>query len=389
MAPSSHSIGILGGGQLGTFFVIAARRLGYAVTVWDPSCEAPARLWADRFINAPFSDDKARQRFTQGCEAATYEWENIPVELIESLEKEVPVRPGGRILRLLQNRISEKDFLTGRTLPTTPYRPIRKKEELHAEAESLGLPAILKTATAGYDGRGQWRLKDPADVDRLVSTLRPRPTGWILEKYVSYLKELSIVAARNEEGRVVIYAVTENAHEGGILRHCQAPASIDSSLADRISALAAEVLKALDGVGLFCIELFLLKNDVLLINEIAPRPHNSGHYSLDVVATSQFEQQARVLCGLPLARPTLYSPAVMINMLGPEIMALRPEKQMNALLEIPGAKVYDYGKRTIKPRRKMGHVTLIDPELSVLQTRAARVQAILDEAAHGYEIKTD
>jgi len=374
-------LGMLGGGQLGCFFAIAARQLGYRVTVWDPNPAAPAASWATHFIHASFSDRHARHEFARSCVAGSYEWENVPLSLVEALEKEMPFRPGSRILSLSQNRMREKSVLKGAGFPLAPYRPVKEKQALHEAAQSLGLPVILKCAEAGYDGQGQWRLKSQQDVARLGSELQTRPSGWVLEKQVPYLKELSIVAARDEAGHFVAYPVTENTHDRGILRYALVPADINASLSDRIAQLAKVLLEALEAVGLFCLELFLLEEEQLLINELAPRPHNSGHYSLDVCSVSQFEQQLRVLCGLPPAEPLLSSPAVLLNLLGAEILALRSRKHLEALLEIPGLKVYDYGKTKISPRRKMGHLLIRGAQASGLAGQAGHAQSILGEAA--------
>lgn len=382
-----QTLGILGGGQLGSFFSISAKQLGYRVSVWDPNPDAPAAAWADTFVNAAFDDEKARQIFSENCQAATYEWENIPVALVAALESEQFIHPGSRILALLQNRISEKDFLSRNKFPVTPYEVIQVPESLQAAAEKLGFPVICKTATAGYDGHGQWRLENPDAVNRLMQTLAPRSTGWVLEKVIPFQTELSIVAARYSNGKVITYPVTENIHEGGILRECRIPAAITPVLSERASFLAREILSALDGVGVFCMELFLLEKDRLLVNEIAPRPHNSGHYSLDVCSVSQYAQQVRSLCNLPCQESRLLSPAIMVNILGSEIKALQSSQYTRQLLEIPGAQLYHYGKKKITPRRKMGHVTVVSGNPNQALEHAAEVRKILDDAAKAFPKK--
>ncbi|MFQ5588359.1 MAG: 5-(carboxyamino)imidazole ribonucleotide synthase [Nitrospiria bacterium] len=380
MIPPGRKIGVLGGGQLGTFFTIAAKRLGYRVTVWDPNSDAPAHAWADTSVKSAFDSQAALQTFIGEADAVTFEWENIPVNLVRAIEERRPVRPGSAVLSLLQNRVREKEFLDAHNLPVTLYRAVLKQNELTSAAKQLGFPLICKTATAGYDGIGQWRLTRMEDVCALSAALAPRETGWILEKVAPFTKELSIIAARSKQGDVVTYPVTENLHEAGILRLCRMPADIPLALSQKISALAVEVLSALQGVGLFCIELFLLENEVLLINEIAPRPHNSGHYTLDAVHPSQYEQQVRVLCGLPLPQPAPLSSAVMVNLLGAEILAIRQPEYTRKLFAIPGARMYDYRKKEIKDRRKMGHVSLIGQDPKDLLSRAEAVCAILRDA---------
>lgn len=380
MRGAGGKLGILGGGQLGTFFTIAAKRLGYRVAVWDPDPAAPAGAWADRFISSRFDDPEGLQSFLNESEAATYEWENIPVPLVEAIEARMTVRPGSRILRLLQNRISEKSFLTESGFPVTPFRAAMHPSDLHKEVATLGLPVICKTATAGYDGHGQWRLNRPEEVESLATRLQPRATGWIVEKRAPFLKELSVVVARNDRGALHPYPVTDNLHEKGILRLSQVPAGIDSALARKATTLAADVIAALNGVGVFCVELFLLEGERLLVNEIAPRPHNSGHYSMDVCTVSQFEQQARILCGLPLAAPQLLSPAVMVNILGGEIDALASPERFDRLLAIPGNRLYHYRKTIVKEGRKMGHLTIADPDLKSALDKANQARSILDRA---------
>jgi 5-(carboxyamino)imidazole ribonucleotide synthase len=381
MAVQPRKLGILGGGQLGMFFVLAAQQLGFRVTVWDPSPDAPARAVADTFISAPFEESRACQAFLKESEAVTYEWENIPVTLVETLERTCPVRPGSRILHLLQNRILEKRFLVEHKFPVTPFRVLETPRELNRVFSDFTLPAICKTATAGYDGHGQWRLKSREDVEALQEALQPRDSGWIIEQWAPYVKELSIMIARNEEGESKTYPVTENRHKGGILRLCLVPAEVDPDIAHKATSLAADIISELEGVGIFCIEFFLMENGELLINEIAPRPHNSGHYSMDVATVSQFEHQVRILCGLPLSDIQLLTPAVMVNILGAEVTAAESPEQRMRLLSIPGARLYHYRKQGIKAGRKMGHVTLVHPDPRQAMEGAKEVRTLLDQAA--------
>lgn len=380
MILSDQQIGILGGGQLGTFLTIAAKQMGYRVAVWDPDLNAPAHAWADLQIKTRFADPQALQTFTRDNAVITYEWENIPVDLLASIENKRPVRPGSAVLKQLQNRIQEKDFLTAHHFPVTPYLPVSDHAKLPQAAAQLGFPLICKTATAGYDGIGQWRLRDQKAATNLSTTLKKRESGWILEKVASFSKELSVIVARNEAGDVVSYPVSENTHEDGILRLSQIPARISAALSNEIASLGENVITALEGVGLFCIELFLLEDNTLLINEIAPRPHNSGHFSLDACDLSQYEQQLRVLCNLPLVPPRLLASAVMLNVLGSEILALRTAASLKSLLSIPGIHLYDYRKKEIKDRRKMGHITLTGTVPEQLLSRADQVRTLLSEA---------
>lgn len=381
MILSGQQIGILGGGQLGTFLTIAAKQMGYRVTVWDPDPNAPAHAWADTVIQTDFAHPESLETFIRENAVITYEWENIPVKLLASIEEERPVRPGSAVLNRLQNRIQEKEFLSRQGFPVTPYLPLLDKTTLPTAAAQLGFPLICKTATAGYDGIGQWRLLDACAASDLSAKLTSRDGGWILEKVADFSKELSVLVARNEDGDVVTYPVSENTHEDGILRLCKIPAEIPTALSERIASLGKAVITALEGVGLFCIELFLLGDDVLLINEIAPRPHNSGHATMDACDISQYEQQLRTLCNLPLIPPCLLSSAVMLNVLGEEIKALKEESSLKKLLSIPGIHIYDYRKQEIKDRRKMGHITLTGQNATQLLAQAVQVRDILDQAS--------
>ncbi|NOY83731.1 MAG: 5-(carboxyamino)imidazole ribonucleotide synthase [Nitrospirae bacterium] len=380
MILSDQQIGILGGGQLGTFLTIAAKQMGYRVSVWDPDIGAPAHAWADHSIQTHFDHPESLKQFIQENAVITYEWENIPVSLVASIEAEKPVRPGSTVLNRLQNRIQEKGFLSEGGFPVTPYLPVLDPDQLVAAAESLGFPLICKTATAGYDGIGQWRLLNIEAVTDLRRKLKPRKRGWILEKVANFSKELSVIVARGVDGEVVTYPVSENIHENGILRLSKIPAEISADLSERIATLGKAVITALEGVGLFCIELFLLENDALLINEIAPRPHNSGHATMDSCDISQYAQQVRALCNLPLMPPRLLSPAVMLNVLGDEIKALRNESILKALLSLPGIHLYDYRKQDIKGRRKMGHITLTGSDPIQLSAQALQVQDLLKKS---------
>ncbi len=377
MILSDQQIGILGGGQLGTFLTIAAKQMGYRVSVWDPDPGAPAHAWADVHIQTDFDDAQSLKSFIQDNAVITYEWENIPVSLVASIEAEKPVRPGSRVLHCLQNRIQEKGFLSEQGFPLTPYLPVLDPKKLVAAAERLGFPLICKTATAGYDGIGQWRLLDVEAATDLSAKLKPRESGWILEKVALFSKELSVIVARSADGKVVTYPVSENIHENGILRLSKTPAEISTDLSERIASLGKAVITALEGVGLFCIELFLLENNALLINEIAPRPHNSGHATMDACDISQYAQQLRTLCNLPLAPPRLLSPAVMLNVLGNEIRVLRNESSLEQLLSFPGIHLYDYRKEEIKDRRKMGHITLTGLDPIQLSRRVLQVRDLL------------
>ena len=375
------TLGVLGGGQLGAMFATAARRLGYAVVVWDPDPEAPAHRLADSSLIRPFTDSAARQDFIRRVCAVTYEWENVPADLCEQLERDVPVRPSSRVLRVIQDRIEQKTFLRTHGLPVPAFHAISSPQELRRQTV-LEHPLVCKTATAGYDGKGQWKIaraEDCAAVEEdLARSLRPG-SRWILEAWLPFERELSILVVRGMDGAVRAYPLVENVHEEGILRQSTVPADVPATVADQATVMARSAVEALDGVGVFCVELFLMPGGRLLINEVAPRPHNSGHYSLDACTVSQFEQQVRALCGLPLGEVRLLSPTVMLNLIGDEILLATVSPAAQDLFREPGAVVHVYGKRVVRPKRKMGHVSFLAAtreaalsKASVFRSRLAR-----------------
>jgi 5-(carboxyamino)imidazole ribonucleotide synthase len=381
-------LGVLGGGQLGAMFAGAARRLGYRVAVWDPDPDAPAFRVADQSFSRPLlAIDQTELttglgEFVEGLSAATLEWENIASQVPEALEHYVMVRPAARVLKLLQNRNVQKRFLESRGLPVAPFRSVSSPDDL-AEPDEIGFPCLCKTATAGYDGKGQWKIEEPEEVPAVQGLLnqQPRPPGgdppWILEKFLAFEKELSVLIVRGADGDVRRYPVVENVHEAGILRTSRVPACVNPASAEEAASLAEAVVNTLDGVGVFCVELFLMPDGRLLINEIAPRPHNSGHYTLDACTVSQFEQQVRALCGLPLGDVRLLTPAVMVNLIGDDFARAIRGEAAATLLRIPGAKLHVYGKAAVRPRRKMGHVTFLAEKPEQAWDAALRLQRML------------
>ena len=358
---SGATLGVLGGGQLGAMFAAAARRMGYEIAVWDPDADAPAHRLADYSLLEPFSDVAARHDFLQRVRAVTYEWENVPSELCEQLERSVPLRPSSHVLRVIQDRIEQKTFLQSHGLTVPAFYGISLPEELSRQT-ALQYPLICKTSTAGYDGKGQWKIgraEDCAAVQLdLIRAMRPG-LRWILEEYLSFEREVSILVVRGADGAMRTYPVVENIHEDGILRQSTVPADVPTTIAEQAAAMARRAVKALDGVGVFCVELFVMRDGRLLINEVAPRPHNSGHYSLDACTVSQFEQQVRALCGQPLGEVRLLSAAVMLNLIGDDVALVTTSPAAQDLLREPGAVLHLYGKRVTRSKRKMGHITFL------------------------------
>jgi 5-(carboxyamino)imidazole ribonucleotide synthase len=376
-------VGVLGGGQLGAMFASAARRLGYRVAVWDPDSEAPAHQIATHSFTTAFSDLPSREQFARMVQATTIEWENVPAELCRWLEERRPMKPSSAVLGTLQDRIVQKQFLSSRQLPVAPFAMVESANQLDEAIARLGFPVVCKTATSGYDGKGQWILRTPADVKQLETILRQAESSqrWIIERFIVFARELSVLVVRNEGGEFRLYPVVENRHEQGILRATRVPAPIDSGVAEQAKELSLQAVAALQGIGVFCVELFHTEDGNLLINEIAPRPHNSGHYTLDVCSVSQFEQQVRVTCGLPLGETRLLSPAVMVNLIGEEVRSVMSAEGCSSLHSTSGAVLHLYGKQMIRPGRKMGHVTFTGPQEELVAAAAQKFMVNLGRPA--------
>ncbi len=347
-------LGILGGGQLGRMTAMAAAALGYRVHVFDPDADSPAGEVAARQTCAAFDDEPALARFAACIDVATYEFENIPIRSAAFLAERVPLRPGLKPLEIAQDRVREKTFLNGCGTPTAPFLEIGSAAELCEALETLGRPAILKTATLGYDGKGQVMITATTDPREAYAAMGAE--RGILEGFVDFDREISVILARQGPGIVKTFDVVENRHEHHILDTTVAPAAIPPAAAAIARELAERVAEALDLVGLLAVEMFVTRDKRILVNEIAPRPHNSGHWSLDACRTSQFEQFVRAICGLPLGNPERHSNAVMRNLLGDDV------GKVPAILQDPDAKLHLYGKKEARPGRKMGHVTRLYPK---------------------------
>jgi 5-(carboxyamino)imidazole ribonucleotide synthase len=347
-----QTVGILGGGQLGRMFAIAARRMGYRVHAFDPTTDCPAGQVADLEVIAAYDDLDAARRFASQVDVVTFEFENIPSETLAAIAEMKPVHPSPQVLHVCRHRLHEKDFLSGHGFPVAPYRPIRSVDDLQQSLAELGLPAILKTADFGYDGKGQVRIDRAEKLDDAWKKMG-RPLG-VLEAFVPFTLEISVIVARSTRGEMVCYGPVENSHSKHILDVTIAPARVSPKVVDDALALAKAIAEAIDVVGLLTVEMFVV-GDRILVNELAPRPHNSGHYTFDACVTSQFEQQLRAVCGLPLGDTALLRPAAMANLLG-EVWE-EGEPNWAAALGIPEVKLHLYGKAEPRPGRKMGHLT--------------------------------
>ena len=370
------TLGILGGGQLGRMFAMAAKRMGYRVAVLEPTPDSPCGQVADVAIEAAYTDEAALRRLAEVSDAVTYEFENVDaraVELLESLGK--PVHPSSAALRVTQDRILEKTFARENGIPVTDFAAVRSEDEARAVFGDKTFPAFLKTARGGYDGKGQVKVHDAEECARAVREMGGGARDLILEKLVPFEKEVSVVACRGRDGSFAAYPPVENAHVRNILDVSVLPARIPEESARAAVEIARKVGEGLSMVGTFCVELFLLPDGAIWFNEIAPRPHNSGHATLDACLCSQFEQQVRALCGLPLGPTALLRPAAMVNLVGDGAGDVL--HGVEALLAAPDVALHLYGKTHAPRGRKMGHFTVLGGSGSSAEARAQELRQLL------------
>jgi 5-(carboxyamino)imidazole ribonucleotide synthase len=348
------TIGVLGSGQLGRMFAISARRMGYRVHTLSPDTDTPTGQIADREICADYDDLDAVSRFARDVDVVTFEFENVSSQAVEAAEKFAPVHPRGEVLFTAQNRLREKTYLHRHGFPVAPFRRVSTPAELEQAVQEVGTPCVLKTAGFGYDGKGQTKIEEPQGAAAAWSTLGA--SEGVLEKWMSFDKEISVVAARGQNGSFSHFGAVENIHKNHILDLTIAPANVDEKTAREAVGIARGVLEALDVVGVLCVEFFVC-NGELVINELAPRPHNSGHFSFDANVTSQFEQQLRAVCGLPLGSTEQLRPAAMANLLGD--VWQNGEPNWSEMCAFPNVKLHLYGKSEPRAGRKMGHLTAL------------------------------
>ncbi|MCO5101873.1 MAG: 5-(carboxyamino)imidazole ribonucleotide synthase [Burkholderiaceae bacterium] len=375
---------MLGGGQLGRMFCMAAQSLGYRVCVLDPGADSPAGSIAERHLRADYLDEAALAELAESCAAVTTEFENVPARALQRLSERTIVAPSAGSVAIAQDRIAEKDFVRAAGLPTVPYRPLRTFDEARDAPESL-FPGIVKVARLGYDGKGQVGVANAEEACCAFVDLGSVPC--VLERRLALDSELSVLLARGFDGTSRAWDVAGNVHREGILARTTFPARVDASLARRAVDATRRIADALDYVGVLCVEFFVLADATLLVNEIAPRPHNSGHATIDACMTSQFEQQARALAGLPFGDTRLLAPAVMLNLLGDawfddDTNAMR-EPDWSAVLRHPGAKLHLYGKREARRARKMGHVTVLGASAGEADSVADAIERSLGIGARG------
>jgi len=366
----SAMLGILGGGQLGRFFVIAAHEMGYKVTVLDPDPNSPAGAIADIHLCKAFDDTSALEEIRNTCEAVTTEFENVSADSMDFLSKKIYVSPSAESVRIAQYRVLEKNFLKESGLPVGAFEIIREDKDIPSETSSI-YPAILKVARFGYDGKGQARVASQKEAKAAFHQFSKQEC--VLEKMLPLDMEVSLVLARDQKGYIKTFNVSENIHTNGILDVSIVPARIN----DLVDQLAKRVAEALNYVGVLGVEFFISEGKVF-VNEIAPRPHNSGHYTIDANVTNQFEQQVRVLAGLPLGSSRLHSSAVMVNLLGDVwTNSKTKEPEWDKVFREPGLKMHLYGKHEARSGRKMGHFTVLDEKLDIAFQKAMEVRKLL------------
>lgn len=372
MLPPGSTIGMLGGGQLGRMSILAGMRMGYRFRVFDPAAATACLGMQEAGAKGDFEDEAALEAFARACDVVTLEFENISARAVEVIDKHTPVRPGAQVLSICQNRRREKEFLRAQHLPHAEFCVVESAAQLTDAVAKIGTPCVLKTADFGYDGKGQVKISDADTLDAAAVWQELDAPAGIVESWIPFEKECSVICARNVEGAMVTFPMAENIHVNHILHQSLAPARIDKQIQHEGAEIAKAVAEALDVVGLITAELFLTREGKLLVNELAPRPHNSGHHTFDACVTSQFEQHIRAVCGLPLGDTSLLSPACMTNLLGnlwPEV----GEPDWSAVLNEPRAKLHLYDKGAAKKGRKMGHMTFLADSLDDAKSRADAV----------------
>lgn len=351
----NSTIGVFGSGQLGRMFAIEARKMGYRVHTFSPESDTPTGQVADIETCERYDDLLEVRRFAQSVDVVTFEFENVPAATVEAAAEFVDVFPKGEILHTTQNRLREKNFLAGNAFPVTPFRHVTTIEGLRTAVGELGMPCVLKTAGFGYDGKGQTKIASAEDIDPAFAALKGAEA--VLEAFVAFEKEVSVVCARDQKGNFAHYGVIENEHKNHILDVSFAPAVVSADVYNEAIEIVRNIADTMGYVGTLCVEFFLSIDGKLLVNELAPRPHNSGHLTFDACVTSQFEQQLRAVCGLPLGSTEFYRPAAMANLLG-DVWA-NGEPNWAAATAMPNVKIHLYGKVEPRTGRKMGHLTVV------------------------------
>ena len=371
-------IGIIGGGQLGKMIAHEARRMSFKIVVLDPTEECPAAKIADEQITASFKDESAIMRLANQCDVVTYEIELANSSALKALEsKNYPIRPSPETLHIIQNKFRQKTFLKNNNIPVPEFEFVTSEVHLLELCNKFHFPAMLKACEDSYDGRGNFLINRRNEVHEAFNYFSGKEC--MLEKFIPFVKEISIMVARNPSGQIESFPVAENIHRNNILDKTIVPARIDHNIELKAKKVAEKTMKALHGAGIFGIEMFVTKKGDILVNEIAPRPHNSGHYTNEACSVSQFEQHIRAVLDLPLSKPELLSPVVMVNILGNEnVRGPYAIKGLREMLRVPGAKLYIYGKKVAAPRRKLGHITVTGKTVKEAFARATCARKMIE-----------
>lgn len=363
------TIGIIGGGQLGRMMATTAKHMGYSIVVLDPAPDCPAAQVADQQLVAPYNDRDAIVQLTEICDVITYEFENVDLEAAQYIEERGLLPQGTKSLKITQDREQEKNTIVESGQPVARFKIVETKAEVQQAVDSIGFPAVIKTCRGGYDGKGQLKLDRLEDIEQAIEFVDVNGRS-IVEKWVTFDKEISIIFSRSQDGAITFFPIAENSHKEHVLQTTIVPAQISDKVAEKARQAAKSIAETIGVVGTFAIELFV-DGEAILINEMAPRPHNSGHYTIEACNVSQFEQHIRAICGLPLIGIHFHGAAIMLNLLGEDV-----EPFMERLDEIGNGHIHMYGKKENKPKRKMGHVTYIGNERSVLEQDLMNKQII-------------
>ena len=360
-----------------------AQRMGYRTAVWDPDSECPASRLADLTIVAPFTDADAAGRLAEVSAVVTYEFENVDPACVDVIGRTKPMLPGSAILKISRHRKMEKEALVDAGFPVVEFRIVKSVAEIRKAAEELGFPVVAKTTTAGYDGKGQSILRRSEDLD-LFCTGLPEQHEFVFERFVSLYREVSVIAVRANDGTVVAFPVVENEHRDNILHVSRVPARVSSAVKGEVLRLARAIITHFAMTGVLCVEMFVTQDGRVLVNELAPRPHNSGHFSLDACSMSQFEALVRSVCNIPMQEPRLLTPCAMVNLLGKHLERIDLVKAQ----EIRGAKIHLYGKKKLEQKRKMGHVTITGSSAEDVEEKIQMVEEMIGERKSTAERKT-
>ncbi|MBD7965117.1 5-(carboxyamino)imidazole ribonucleotide synthase [Fictibacillus norfolkensis] len=365
-----QTLGILGGGQLGRMMALSAREMGLNVVVLEPGENSPCGQVADQQITTAYDDREGIKKLAEQSDVVTYEFENIDAESANWLEENANLPQGSRLLSVTQHRLKEKETLQKAGVPVAPYRPVSDMNSLQVAIGELGYPSVVKTCRGGYDGKGQFVIKQESDLE-IAATLLEKETDCVLEAWVDFEKEVSVIITRSVSGEVKSFPIAENIHKENILHQTIAPARITNKTADKAKLLAGSIATELELVGTLAVEMFVAKDGTIYVNELAPRPHNSGHYTIEACETSQFDQHVRAVCNWPLGNTELIKPAVMINILGEH-----HETVLREIGNLGEAKLHLYGKKEAKAKRKMGHITVLGDTIEQALEKAEKVSAL-------------